>query len=160
MVRPHRGLGLPLLALLLGHATATKALERYVSEPTRCTLTRTSQTHRCHQLELSQASDHSVRVRLLGSDARTGTSIRLTFVSRNANERSPLACEEKSCRLRTSAWMGQITSGSWIRFNDRGLPDGPTHAELMTGECLITHQRMICDSQTTDGLELRAEARL
>ncbi|MGB1775106.1 MAG: hypothetical protein ACPHGV_02070 [Synechococcus sp.] len=160
MRRSHRGLGLALLALLLGDATAMKALERYSSEPTHCTLTRASQTHRCHQLMLSQGPDHSVRVRLLGSDARTGTSLRLTFVSRNANEDALLKCQGKRCSVRQSPWIGLITSGSWIRFDERGLPDGPTHAELMTGECQITTKRMICDSQTTDGIELRAEARL
>ena len=157
---PHRGWRLVLLVLVIAHPCVAQALERYETELNNCTLTRNARRLPCHGLVLQQADDHSLRIRFIGSERPSGASVRLTYVSRDLSNHDALVCQEQRCRLTQSTWTGQVTSGSWIRFNARGLPDGASGAKLMTGECRITTKQVICDSRTSDGEHLRAEARL
>ena len=151
---------LALVAISLGSATSVNALQRLALDTAKCTMARNGEQVPCHRLVLRQSDDHTLRIRIAGSNTSTTGSIRLTYVSRETTNNAALQCNNQSCRLGTTTWKGRVTSGSWITFNNRGLPNGSSNAELMTGECRISRKQVICDSQTAAGDVLRAEARL
>ena len=135
-------------------------MDRLEANVATCSLIREHQTFDCQRLMVHQSDDHTPRIRLLGRDSATGDTIRLTMVSRNPDTTAALDCNRTACRLKSSPWSGQVQSGSWIRFNARGLPSTAPRAELMTGECTLSRKEVICDSQTNEGAEWRAKARL
>ena len=151
---------LALVAIALGSATSVNASQRLGLDTVKCTMARNVEQVPCHHLVLRQSDHHTLRIRIAGSSTSTTGSIRLKFVSREATNNAALQCNNQSYRLGTTTWKGRVTSGSWIKFNDQGLPNGLSNAELMTGECRISRKQVICDSQTADGDVLRAEARL
>ena len=160
MVDHCRSWPLALIALALGTMSSAKALDRLELEAAKCSMERNGSEVPCHRLVFRQSDDHALRIRIMGSSTATAGEIRLTFVSQEATNSAALHCNNQSCRLKETIWTGRVNSGSWIAFDQRGLPENPSNAELMTGECQISKKQVICDGQTTDGDVLHAEARL
>ena len=158
---------LPLLLVLMGvHVASSDAagnnlFGRLDTGLSSCRLSQAERSMGCQRLQLSQTSSIGLRVRFIGvSEKDPSRTYQLTFVTGPGTGDPVLSCQNGHCRLAETSWSGTITSSSLVVFDQRGLPIGLPSNRPTIGECRINERRLNCQSQTRDGLQRSAEARL
>ena len=158
---------LPLLLVLMGvHVASSDAVGndrfgRLDTGVSGCRLTQAERSMGCQRLQLSQTSSIGLRIRFIGvNEEDPGRTHQLTFVTGPGTGDPVLTCQNGRCRLAATSWSGTITSSSLVVFDQRGLPIGLPSNRPTTGTCRINERRLNCESQTRDGLQRSAEARL
>ena len=158
---------LPLLLVLMNVNVASsdtpgdQRFGRFDTGLFSCRITHAERSMGCQRLQLMQTSSIGLRVRFIGvSEKDPGRTHQLTYVTGPGTGDPVLSCQNGHCRLAAASWSGTIISSSLVVFDQRGLPiDFPSNRPT-TGECRINERRLNCESQTRDGLQRSAEARL
>ena len=142
-------------------AAGNNRFGRWETTVSSCRITHAERSMGCQRLQLMQTSSIGLRVRFIGvSEEDPGRTHQLTYVTGPGTGDPVLSCQNGHCRLAAASWSGTIISSSLVVFDQRGLPiDFPSNRPT-TGECRINERRLNCESQTRDGLQLSAEARL
>ena len=126
-----------------------------------CRITHAERSTGCRRLQLTQTSSIGLRIRFIGeSPEEPGRTHQLTFVTGPGSREPVLSCQNGRCNLAATSWSGQISSRSWVFFDARGLPIGLPSNRPTQGQCTISDGLLNCQSQSRDGLNMSAEARL
>ena len=142
-------------------AAGNNRLGRWETTVSSCRITQAKRSMGCRRLQLTQTSVIGLRIRFIGeSPEEPGRTHQLTFVTRPGSRDPVLSCQNGRCNLAATSWSGQISSSSWVAFDQRGLPIGVPTNRSSRGQCTISNGRLSCQSQSRDGLQLSAEARL
>ena len=126
----------------------------------QCSLARNGSTRRCTAVELSQRGNAGLRIRFMGAGEQPGSSDWITFIARNRRGIRALSCSNGTCEQAVQAWSAEVISVSIARFDGRGLPISLPDTRSMDGECRIEKSMIQCDSRSSNGVSLRAVARL
>lgn len=158
---------LPLLLVLMNVNVASsdtpgdQRFGRFDTGLSGCRITHAERSMGCQRLQLMQTSSIGLRLRFFGvSTNEPNRTVQLTFVTGPGSGDPVLNCQSGRCRLAATTWSGQISSSSWVSFDQRGLPIGVPTNRPSIGQCTISDGRLSCQSQSRDGLQLSAEARL
>ena len=116
--------------------------------------------HRCDQIQLDRKTDTVLRVRFIGPDSKKGITRMLTFVATDSGQELPITCRNGLCQLSTMPWEGPVVGAAEAFSNGLGIAEGLPRAWPAKGVCKINRARVQCQAQLSNGLSLRAEAKL
>ena len=126
----------------------------------QCRLARNGSEQACTTVQLTQRGHAGLRIRFIGSGAQPGSSEWVTFIARHRRGIRALSCSQGSCDQAMQHWSADVISASIAHFDDRGVPMGLPDTSPMDGECQIEPKKIQCVSRSSNGLSLRAVARL
>ena len=145
----------------IGASSSTPTIGRLQRTTAACNTTATEGSeHRCDRIQLDRKTDSVLRVRFIGPDSRKGITRMLTFVATDAGEDLPITCRNGLCQLRPTDWEGPVMSAAEAFSNGLGIAEGLPRAWPAKGVCKINPAGVECDAQLSNGLTLRAEAKL
>lgn len=116
--------------------------------------------HRCDRIQLDRKTDTVLRVRFIGPDSRKGITRMLTFVATDSGQELPITCMNGLCQLSAIPWEGPVMGAAEALSNGLGIAEGLPRAWPAKGTCKINRARVQCQAQLSNGLSLRAEAKL
>ena len=155
------GTGVLLTHAGIAASNPTPTIGRLQRTTAACNTTATEGSeHRCDRIQLDRKTDSVLRVRFIGPDSRKGITRMLTFVATDAGKDLPITCRNGLCQLRPTDWEGPVMSAAEAFSNGLGIAEGLPRAWPAKGVCKINPAGVECDAQLSNGLTLRAEAKL
>lgn len=145
----------------IGASSTTPTIGRLQRTTAACNTTATEGAeHRCDRIQLDRKTDSVLRVRFIGPDSRKGITRMLTFVTTDGGKELPITCRNGLCQLSTTAWEGPVMGAAEAFSNGLGIAEGLPRAWPAKGVCKINPAGVECHAQLSNGLTLRAEAKL
>ncbi|EAU72873.1 hypothetical protein [Synechococcus sp. RS9916] len=145
----------------IGASSSTPTIGRLQRTTAACNTTATEGSEqRCDRIQLDRKTDSVLRVRFIGPDSRKGITRMLTFVATDAGKDLPITCRNGLCQLSTTAWEGPVMGAAEAFSNGLGIAEGLPRAWPAKGICKINSSGVECHAQLSNGLTLRAEAKL
>lgn len=145
----------------IGASRTTPTIGRLQRTTTACNTKATEGSeHSCDRIQLDRKTDSVLRVRFIGPDTRKGITRMLTFVATDAKKELPITCRNGLCQLSAAAWEGPVMGAAEAFSNGLGIAEGLPRAWPAKGFCKINPAGVECHAQLSNGMILRAEAKL